>query len=75
MITLGTQGGTVHIIDFLGNQPIRYNVVVNSISLDHVKEFWAHTAAFNDLCFDLDGDFIGSCSDDGAVVIISLHDR
>lgn len=57
MIALGTHGGTVHILDFLGNQ---------------VKEFKAHTAAVNDLCFDLDGEFIGSCSDDGTVVIISL---
>ncbi|KAJ9554711.1 hypothetical protein OSB04_009325 [Centaurea solstitialis] len=57
MIALGTHGGTVHILDFLGNQ---------------VKEFRAHTAAVNDLCFDIDGEFVGSCSDDGSVVIISL---
>ncbi|GJR32413.1 vacuolar protein sorting-associated protein 41 [Tanacetum coccineum] len=57
MIALGTHAGSVHILDFLGNQ---------------VKEFRAHTAAVNDLCFDLDGEFIASCSDDGSVVIISL---
>ncbi|KAJ0714190.1 putative chromatin regulator PHD family [Helianthus annuus] len=57
MIALGTHAGSVHILDFLGNQ---------------IKEFRAHTAAVNDLCFDLDGEFIGSCSDDGSVVIISL---
>ncbi|KVH90729.1 hypothetical protein Ccrd_007262 [Cynara cardunculus var. scolymus] len=57
MIALGTHGGSVHILDFLGNQ---------------VKEFRAHTAAVNDLCFDIDGEFVGSCSDDGSVVIISL---
>ncbi|XP_076944530.1 vacuolar protein sorting-associated protein 41 homolog [Bidens hawaiensis] len=57
MIALGTHGGSVHILDFLGNQ---------------IKEFRAHTAAVNDLCFDLEGEFIGSCSDDGSVVIISL---
>ncbi|KAI7729707.1 LOW QUALITY PROTEIN: hypothetical protein M8C21_012385, partial [Ambrosia artemisiifolia] len=57
MIALGTHSGSVHILDFLGNQ---------------IKEFKAHTAAVNDLCFDLDGEFIGSCSDDGSVVIISL---
>uniref|UniRef100_A0A803QMQ5 Vps41 beta-propeller domain-containing protein n=1 Tax=Cannabis sativa TaxID=3483 RepID=A0A803QMQ5_CANSA len=39
MIALGTQGGTVHILDFLGNQ---------------VKEFTAHTAAVNDLSFDIE---------------------
>ncbi|KAH0667020.1 hypothetical protein KY285_028226 [Solanum tuberosum] len=57
MIALGTHGGAVHILDFLGNQ---------------VKEFAAHTAAVNDLCFDTDGEYVGSCSDDGSVVINSL---
>ncbi|KAA8550288.1 hypothetical protein F0562_001972 [Nyssa sinensis] len=57
MIALGTHDGTVHILDFLGNQ---------------VKEFSAHTAIVNDLCFDIEGEYIGSCSDDGSVVISSL---
>ncbi|KAK6138139.1 hypothetical protein DH2020_028119 [Rehmannia glutinosa] len=57
MIALGTHAGSVHILDFLGNQ---------------VKEFIAHTAAVNDLCFDIEGEYIGSCSDDGSVVISSL---
>ncbi|CAN1131493.1 Vacuolar protein sorting-associated protein 41 homolog, partial [Linum perenne] len=57
MIALGTRDGTVHILDFLGNQ---------------VKEFPAHTAAVNDLSFDVDGEYIGSCSDDGSVIINSL---
>ncbi|XP_031262566.1 vacuolar protein sorting-associated protein 41 homolog [Pistacia vera] len=57
MIALGTHAGTVHILDFLGNQ---------------VKEFSAHTAVVNDLSFDLEGEYIGSCSDDGSVVINSL---
>lgn len=37
-----------------------------------VKEFSAHTAAVNDLSFDIEGEYIGSCSDDGSVVINSL---
>lgn len=37
-----------------------------------MKEFHAHKAAVNDLSFDIDGEFIGSCSDDGSVVINSL---
>lgn len=37
-----------------------------------VKEFPAHTATVNDLCFDIEGEYIGSCSDDGSVVINSL---
>ncbi|XP_057247651.1 vacuolar protein sorting-associated protein 41 homolog isoform X2 [Beta vulgaris subsp. vulgaris] len=57
MIALGTHCGYVHLLDFLGNQ---------------VKEFHAHKAAVNDLSFDIDGEFIGSCSDDGSVVINSL---
>ncbi|KAL6575787.1 Vacuolar protein sorting-associated protein 41 [Orobanche hederae] len=57
MIALGTHSGSVHILDFLGNQ---------------VKEFIAHTAAVNDLCFDIEGEYIGSCSEDGSVVICSL---
>lgn len=57
MIALGTRAGAVHILDFLGNQ---------------VKEFTAHTATVNDLCFDTEGEYIGSCSDDGSVVINSL---
>ncbi|THF94930.1 hypothetical protein TEA_010772 [Camellia sinensis var. sinensis] len=37
-----------------------------------VMEFPAHTATVNDLCFDIEGEYIGSCSDDGSVVISSL---
>ncbi|GAB2274698.1 Vacuolar protein sorting-associated protein 41 [Dionaea muscipula] len=57
MIALGTHGGSVHILDFLGNQ---------------VKEFPAHSAAVNGLSFDIEGEYIGSCSDDGSVVVSSL---
>lgn len=57
MIALGTHDGTVHILDFQGNQ---------------VKEFSAHTATVNDLCFDSEGEYVSSCSDDGSVVINSL---
>ncbi|PPD88885.1 hypothetical protein GOBAR_DD14149 [Gossypium barbadense] len=57
MIALGTYDGTIHILDFLGNQ---------------VKAFAAHSAAVNDLSFDKEGEYLGSCSDDGSVVINSL---
>uniref|UniRef100_A0A6N2LGR2 Vacuolar protein sorting-associated protein 41 homolog n=1 Tax=Salix viminalis TaxID=40686 RepID=A0A6N2LGR2_SALVM len=57
MISLGTVDGTIHILDFLGNQ---------------VKQFVAHTAAVNDLSFDVEGEYIGSCSEDGTIVINSL---
>ncbi|WOG95927.1 hypothetical protein DCAR_0415256 [Daucus carota subsp. sativus] len=58
MIALGTRAGSVHILDFLGNQ---------------VKEFLAHGATVNDLCFDIEGEYIASCSDDGSVAINSLY--
>lgn len=37
-----------------------------------VKEFHAHSATVNDLSFDSEGEYIGSCSDDGLVVINGL---
>lgn len=57
MIALGTNDGAVHILDYQGNQ---------------VKEFAGHSAKVNDLSFDVEGEYIGSCSDDGYVVINSL---
>ena len=38
-----------------------------------VKEFLAHGATVNDLCFDIEGEYIASCSDDGSVAINSLY--
>jgi WD40 repeat protein len=82
MIALGTLDGTVHILDFLGNQVRPHSrplslalsrLFINSqIFAFQVKEFAAHTAAVNDLSFDIEGEYIGSCSDDGTVVINSL---
>lgn len=43
-----------------------------ALCLVQVKEFRAHTAPVNDLNFDTEGEYIGSCSDDGSVVINSL---
>ncbi|KAJ8485600.1 hypothetical protein OPV22_018085 [Ensete ventricosum] len=57
MIALGTHDGTVHILDFQGNQ---------------VKEYAAHTATVNDISFDSEGEYVGSCSDDGSVVVNGL---
>lgn len=56
-IGLGTQSGKVYILDFLGNK---------------IQGFPAHTSVVNDLCFDIEGEYIGSCSDDGTVVINNL---
>ncbi|KAK1383911.1 Vacuolar protein sorting-associated protein 41-like protein [Heracleum sosnowskyi] len=57
MIALGTHAGSVHILDLLGNQ---------------IKEFRPHTATVNDLCFDTKGEYLGSCSNNGSIVINSL---
>lgn len=38
-----------------------------------VKEFSAHVATVNELSFDALGEYIGSCSDDGSVVVNSLY--
>ncbi|GAU45090.1 hypothetical protein TSUD_85760 [Trifolium subterraneum] len=40
--------------------------------MTNVKEFSAHASVVNDLSFDLEGEYIGSCSDDRSVVINSL---
>lgn len=58
MIALGTHDGTVHLLDFQGNQ---------------VREFRVHTATVNEVSFDSDGEYVGSCSDDGTVVISNLY--
>lgn len=58
MIALGIHDGTVHILDYQGNQ---------------VREFTAHSATVNELSFDAAGEYIGSCSDDGSVVVNSLY--
>ncbi|KAF7012226.1 hypothetical protein CFC21_026438 [Triticum aestivum] len=55
-VLLGTHDGTLHILDFQGNQS---------------KEIKAHTATINDISFE-DREYIGSCSDDGTVVISNL---
>lgn len=38
-----------------------------------IREFRVHTATVNEVSFDSDGEYVGSCSDDGTVVISSLY--
>ncbi|MCO5579749.1 hypothetical protein L7F22_033609 [Adiantum nelumboides] len=47
--------------------------ICRGFSVAWVKEFAAHTATVNELSFDAIGEFIGSCSDDGSVVVNSLY--
>lgn len=42
------------------------------VAFIQVKEYSAHTATVNDLSFDVEGEYVASCSDDGFVVISSL---
>jgi len=58
-LALGTKSGTVHVLDLNGNQ---------------IRRFSPHSAMVNDVCIDRNGDFIGSCSQDGTVAISSLYD-
>ncbi|KAG6474149.1 hypothetical protein ZIOFF_068073 [Zingiber officinale] len=77
MIALGTHDGTVHILDFQGNQVPKLGNLQDSppemmLILPQVKEYTSHTATVNDISFDSEGEYVGSCSDDGTVVINGL---
>ena len=56
-LALGTSGGFVHILDLAGNE---------------IRRFTPHSAAVADICIDSTGEFVGSCSQDGTVVVSSL---
>jgi len=58
ILALGTHAGQVHLLDLNGNE---------------VKRFHAHGATVNELCFDNRGEYVGSCSDDGTVVVTGLY--
>ncbi|XP_045167945.2 vacuolar protein sorting-associated protein 41 homolog isoform X2 [Mercenaria mercenaria] len=59
-LALGTHWGTIHILDYLGN-----NI--------QGKEYQAHTTTVNQISVDDNGDYIASCSDDGKVNIFGLY--
>lgn len=59
-IALGSHWGVISIMDHLGNN-------IKS------KELVAHTTTVNQISIDENGDFIGSCSDDGRVIIHGLY--
>ncbi|KAK9816865.1 hypothetical protein WJX72_006282 [[Myrmecia] bisecta] len=58
MLALGTHDGSVHVLDYSGNE---------------VKRFQVHKATVNEICFDEAAEFVGSCSDDGTVAIHGLY--
>ena len=57
-LALGTIGGSVHVLDLNGNE---------------IRRFTPHSARVNDVSVDSTGEFVGSCSQDGTVVISSLY--
>lgn len=59
-LCLGSHWGRIHLLDHQGNS-------ISSKTLD------AHAVAVNQISIDLNGDFIGSCSDDGKVFIYGLY--
>ncbi|CAG9814950.1 unnamed protein product [Phaedon cochleariae] len=61
-ICLGSHWGVIHILDHQGN------------SIEG-KELKAHTVSVNQISIDSNGEFIGTCSDDGRVFIHSLFSK
>eukprot|EP00112_Aurelia_sp_Birch-Aquarium-sp1_P017987 Seg4227.1 transcript_id=Seg4227.1/GoldUCD/mRNA.D3Y31 product="Vacuolar protein sorting-associated protein 41" protein_id=Seg4227.1/GoldUCD/D3Y31 len=59
-LALGTHWGVVHVLDHQGNN-IRN------------KEFPSHTTTVNQISIDNHGEYVGSCSEDGRVVINGLY--
>ena len=57
-LALGTVAGAVHVLDLNGNE---------------IRRFKPHSARVNGISIDRTGEFVGSCSEDGTVVISSLY--
>jgi WD40 repeat protein len=57
-LALGTLAGAVHVLDLHGNE---------------IRRFTPHSANVTDVCIDATGEFVGSCSQDGTVVVSSLY--
>ncbi|QDZ18206.1 vacuolar protein sorting-associated protein 41 [Chloropicon primus] len=59
VIAIGTHMGQIFCFDPLGHI--------------EVKKFSSHTATVNEICTDEHCEYLGSCSDDGTVVIVGLY--
>eukprot|EP01111_Echinosteliopsis_oligospora_P016112 TRINITY_DN6578_c0_g1_i1.p1 TRINITY_DN6578_c0_g1~~TRINITY_DN6578_c0_g1_i1.p1 ORF type:complete len:893 (+),score=224.14 TRINITY_DN6578_c0_g1_i1:30-2708(+) len=57
-LALGTRYGCVYMLDFNGNE---------------IRRWQSHSANVNEMSIDQNGEYIGSCSDDGKVVINALY--
>ncbi|KAF8589629.1 vacuolar protein sorting-associated protein 41 [Ramaria rubella] len=56
-LVMGTHSGIVHVLDYQGNR---------------IRSYRPHSASINEMCIDTTGDFVGTASVDGQVVIHSL---
>ncbi|XP_049849429.1 uncharacterized protein LOC126318654 [Schistocerca gregaria] len=57
-IALGTQWGSIHVLDYDGTE---------------IKQFSSHVASINDISIDIEGEHIASCSQDGSIAIYGLY--
>eukprot|EP01125_Pyxidicula_operculata_P010841 TRINITY_DN3566_c0_g1_i2.p1 TRINITY_DN3566_c0_g1~~TRINITY_DN3566_c0_g1_i2.p1 ORF type:complete len:859 (-),score=245.34 TRINITY_DN3566_c0_g1_i2:85-2661(-) len=57
-LAIGTNLGVVYLIDFVGSE---------------IRRFINHSAPVNQISIDMDGEHIGSCSNDGTVAVVSLY--
>jgi len=59
-LALGTDAGSVHLLDFHGNE---------------IRRFQNHLASVNDISFDSSFDHMASCGSDGSVTVLSLYEE
>ncbi|GAB4813865.1 hypothetical protein N2152v2_000911, partial [Parachlorella kessleri] len=58
ILALGTTTGSVHLLDYSGNE---------------VKVYREHSGPVTDLSFDAQAEYLASCSTDGSVVVVGLY--
>lgn len=81
LLALGLSKGSVHLLDYEGNEvcmPCMYCSSLGKIRknrrLQHqarmqVKRFRSHGKQVNCICFDKNAEFVASCSSDGTVAV------
>ena len=77
---MGTHWGRVHILDHQGNliksyDNVSYLVFKIEILILFFFVFLKHTCSVNEITIDQNDEYVGSCSDDGKVVIFNLYDN
>lgn len=64
-LCLGTHWGAVHLLDHQGNTV--------DTPINKKQNYPTHMVSVNQISIDSKGEFIGSCSDDGVIVIMGLY--